>query len=320
MGSGRNFQSISSNIVSAKLINGQGELIEITRESEITIDGITYRLYDALGVSLGLLGVLVEVTLQCVPQFHLKSTEHVISFDEYAQNAIALSKKHEYFKAWWFPHTDKVFVFEIDKTTEVAHTSLTSKQEETLCNLDADTHPLFEKTIEDPTSIPKVNQNCLNQYFFERTQVGKAVDVLVSSETVPMVVTEFAIPEEDGIQALKEFRRLLLASDNYLHFPVDLRFSASEDFWLSPAYKRNSFYIGMCVRLYKEQETPKVFQLFYDVMQQYKARPHWGKLFDSDVFKAKEHYEKLEAFLTVKKHFDPNNRFTNKYLQSWLET
>jgi L-gulonolactone oxidase len=139
-----------------------------------------------------------------------------------------------------------------------------------------------------------------------------------------MIVSEYALDfdrEEDGkkiyVQALTEFQQLLEEKDLKLHFPVDLRFASNESSWLSPAYEQRCFYIGMCVREYSSPQIPAIMQAFFDLMEKFGARPHWGKLFDSKI-NLKKCFPKLEDFLKVKTKLDPHNLLTNKHFQVWF--
>jgi FAD/FMN-containing dehydrogenase len=323
-GSGKNIRSLSANIRSLKLILANGNICEIDRDSKIIIDGESFNLWQAASISLGMLGVVSEVVMECVPQYSLKSEELQISFEEYVDSANLLANNFEYFKAWWFPHTGKVHLFKtqlldesdvIESQKEIRYSEAQKKRDS---ELDAFSGPLFEQSLHQMDMIPEINQRCLDDFFSSRIKVDTAVNILVHDETVPMIVSEFAVPIGDHLKALVAFKKALENEELYLHFPVDLRFSAAEESWLSPAFQQDVFYIGICIRAYKKKEIPKVMKLFFGIMNEYKARPNWGKLFDADQLKFVELYPKWEDFRKLKKELDPKDVFLNDDLKQWF--
>lgn len=62
--------------------------------------------------------------------------------------------------------------------------------------------------------------------------------------------TEWAIPYERTRECLRHLRKWLenepyTTDGTYPHFPIELRFSAPDDIWLSPAYGRRTCWIGI---------------------------------------------------------------------------
>ena len=66
----------------------------------------------------------------------------------------------------------------------------------------------------------------------------------------PQYTTEWAIPYENSQACLREIREYLQKEQrNPLgirpHFPVEIRFSAPDDIWLSPSFGRRTCWIGV---------------------------------------------------------------------------
>jgi len=71
-----------------------------------------------------------------------------------------------------------------------------------------------------------------------------------SAEQFAQHTTEWAIPYERTKECLVHLREWLenepyTADGTYPHFPIELRFSAPDDIWLSPAYGRRTCWIGI---------------------------------------------------------------------------
>lgn len=325
-GSGARHRSMSAAIERLTLVRADGSLLSVDRDSTLTLDGVTYRLWDAASVSLGLLGVVSTVTLRCEPLFYLRSDESVMAFDAYLEAMDELAEENEYGKAWWFPHTGRVNVFRTRRISPAEYADrarlerYTDSQRERDRTLDAVTRPLFAQSLAQPHTIPALNRYCLDTFFTPKTRIGTAMDVLVHAETVPMIVSEYALPRSGSQHrdALRAFHDDIERGDLPLHFPVDLRYTAAETSWLSPACDRDSFYIGMCVREYRQRDIPPVMRRFFARMHEHHGRPNWGKLFELDAATLAALYPQLGAFRRLRRQLDPEGRFLNDALAEWL--
>jgi FAD/FMN-containing dehydrogenase len=321
-GSGLKHRSLSAQIEHLRIITASGEVLEINSDTVWRIGNNEVNLWEAASISLGMLGIVTAVTLRCEPLFYVRSEESVIEFDEFIERMDDYARRYEYFKAWWFPHTDKVYLF---KTARIDHYDEKNKLEKFTIEqkmrdreIDEVTAPLFVKSNNDPSLIPIVNKYCLDYYFTPRTRIGNSFEILVHDETVPMVVSEYGLPVVDNShkKALLEFRDTLEGSAQKIHFPVDLRYAGAESSWLSPSYNQDTFYIGMCVREYRKREVHPSMQLFFDVMKKYKARPNWGKLSDLSKAALEEKYPRMNDFRELRNSLDPDGVFQNEFIRS----
>jgi L-gulonolactone oxidase len=178
---------------------------------------------------------------------------------------------------------------------------------------------LFRQSLEEPLLVPDINKESLEYYFTDKIRYGTSMDILVHEETVPMIVSEFALSIKKGKhqKALKEFRDII-EKNHHLHFPVDLRFTAAEESYLSAANGEPVFYIGICVREYKGKEIPEVMQVFIELMREYDARPNWGKISDFEKSDFEKSFLEMEKFKTVRNFLDPKGVFMNKKMQEWF--
>lgn len=323
-GSGLMHRSLSAEIEHLRIVTASAQVLEINRNIVLNIGGKELNVWNAASISLGMLGIVTEVTLKCEPLFYLKSEECVIDFDEYIEYMDDYAQRYEYFKAWWFPHTDKVYLFKAHRIEERLYNEkdklekFTTEQKKRDAAIDALTAPMFIKSHSDPSLIPGINKYCLDYFFTPRTRIGTSFGILVHDETVPMVVSEYGLPVLDNShrKALKEFRDVLEHSGQKVHFPVDLRYTNAESSWLSPSCNRDTFYIGMCVREYHKKEVHPSMQLFFDVMKKYNACPNWGKLSDLSKAELEKKYPRMNDFRELRNYLDANGIFQNEFIKN----
>lgn len=327
-GSSLKHKSFSAQIEKLRIITASGDILEINKETMLNIGNRELNVMEAASLSLGTFGIVTEITLKCEPLFYLKSEESVIGFDEFLESMDEYALRYEYFKAWWFPHTDKVYLFKAERIGIVQYREksklekYTSEQKDRDLKIDILTAPLFIKSNTVPALIPEINSYCLDYFFTPRTRIGNSFEILVHDETVPMVVSEYGLSMLDHChkKALKEFRDTLEHSEQKIHFPIDLRYTAAEESLLSPSYQQDTFYIGMCVREYRDKRIHPSMQLFFDVMKKYNASPNWGKLSDLSKTALEERFPGINDFRELRNHMDPNGVFLNEFIESMFQT
>src|SRR5688572_20341000 len=92
-GTGVRIGNISSSIVGMKLVTGTGDVLTITENDT--------ELLDAARVSLGALGIITEVTIQCVPMYDLEYSAYFAKFDDVIDKFDILNQQNERILVWW---------------------------------------------------------------------------------------------------------------------------------------------------------------------------------------------------------------------------
>lgn len=96
-GTGLGFGGISTQIAGATLVNGRGELVHLgADEPDLS----------AVALGLGALGVLVDITLRCVPAFNLEAVEAPAKLPEVLAGWGDSLASIDHYEFYWFPHTD----------------------------------------------------------------------------------------------------------------------------------------------------------------------------------------------------------------------
>ncbi|CNM30238.1 oxidoreductase [Mycobacterium tuberculosis] len=94
-------------------------------------------------------------------------------------------------------------------------------------------------------------------------------------------------------------------------FPIEVRFSAPDDSFLSTAYGRDTCYIA--VHQYAGMEFESYFRAVEEIMDDYAGRPHWGKRHYQTAATLRERYPQWDRFAAVRDRLDPDRVFLNDY-------
>jgi FAD/FMN-containing dehydrogenase len=301
-GTGLPFGILATQIVGMKIVTGTGDVV--------TLDEHDPRL-PAARVSLGALGIVAEVTLQCVDDYKLEVSYYWCTFDEIVGNLDTLLRENDRVRLWWLvwslgcrqdmivttmnkPGTPRGF---LGKYPEVGRHINGA--------LPMETKGLVRK---------RARKGASPCFRFQPTNVDYDAALTVPLLRVLHRECEYALGVEKTAEALHACKAFFEERDMKLLMPVEVRFVKADDALLSPARHRDSGYIGVSVR---EGEAPlEVFTRFEPLMRVRGGRPHWGKLFNLTGSQVKELYpDSYETFRTFRDGMDPKRRFANDQIR-----
>lgn len=108
-GTGLKLGSLHTQIVGMKLVTGDGQLLSLTEEHDP-------ELMQAARVNLGALGVITEVTIQCVPNYNLEWKAEPHPFDGVLNNLPALLNDNDRVRLYWLSGTNVIQVMTMNHT------------------------------------------------------------------------------------------------------------------------------------------------------------------------------------------------------------
>jgi L-galactono-1,4-lactone dehydrogenase len=121
-GTGRQIAPVDHYVTELKLVTPAKGLVTLNEEN-----GDVFQLAK---VGLGCLGVVVEVTMQCIPAHRLVEHTFVLTREEAKQQLDKLLKKHKHMRYMWIPYTDAVVVVTNDPEDEAANVPQTLSKSE----------------------------------------------------------------------------------------------------------------------------------------------------------------------------------------------
>lgn len=305
-GTGVRLGNLSSQIVAMNLVTGEGERLHLSGES----DGERMR---GARVSLGALGVITQVTIQCVRAYKLELNAGVHPFENVLERLDQLLEVNEWVRLYWYPGTGAVYVNTFNPTAE----PVTPRSSMDWFNNVVIRHDLMSLFLKSGNMCPAL-VNPLNRLQaaigFKRERRVARSDLAL---TIPMPAahqeTEYAVPIKRTVEAIRRTRKLIEREDYHANVPLEVRFVAGDDTMLSPAYGRDVAYIGGYT--YGKDFARSYFAGFERAMKELGGRPHWGKYLTLNACEAREMYPEFDRFNAIRRELDPRGTFTNKFIR-----
>ncbi|HEV7310191.1 D-arabinono-1,4-lactone oxidase [Ensifer sp.] len=282
-GTGARLGNMASQIVGMRLVEPDGSIL--------VVDETTPDLLEAARVSVGMLGVISEITLQAMDSYNLHEKLWRCTFDEMIEQHDELAAKHRHFGFFWCPVPESRHCYCLPDTASVSTTNMTSD----VCEM---------KVIDITEEAPM-------ERGFEK--------IAYSSEIYPIEYVpnfhelEYAVPVANGKDAVKAVRKLMLEKHPTCIYPIEYRFTAGDTGWISPFYEQDSITLSV-----SGEPGTDYWEYLKDVdtiLRQYGSRPHWGKLHFLGAEDVTALYPRAGDFRALRAKVDPEGRFLNDHLR-----
>jgi FAD/FMN-containing dehydrogenase len=282
-GTGATLGNMSSQVVGMRLVQPDGSVLDVTDAERLL----------AARVSLGLLGAISTITLQAMAAYNLKETVWRDDFEACMEAHDELAATNRHFAFFWCPVPESRHLYCLADTSAVSRTPR-----------DFDVCEMKVMNITDEAPYTRADG-------FEK--------VAYSSEIYPIEYVpnfhelEYAVPVAHGKQALREVRELMLTRHRDCIYPVEYRFTAADDAWISPFFEQDSVTISV-------SGGPGIDYWDYlrdvdAILRQYGSRPHWGKLHFTNADDMPRLFRRYEAFRALRRELDPAGVFLNDHLR-----
>ncbi|MEV1328265.1 D-arabinono-1,4-lactone oxidase [Micromonospora costi] len=304
-GTGAAYGCLSTFVEAVTLVTGTGEVLRCSAEEHPDV-------LAAARVSLGALGVLVEVTLRCVDAFVLHAHERPAPLDAVLAEVPDLVEAHDHVEFYWFPYTARVQVKTNDRVP--ADDRPLSRLRGWLDD-DFLANTVFAGACRLGRAVPGLAPTISAisaRALTERRYTGRSDTVFCTPRRVRFVEMEYGLPRAALGEALGALRRIVDGLPFRVLFPVEVRFTAADDIWLSHGYGRDSVYLA--IHQYVGMPYEPYFSAFEQVAAGLGGRPHWGKLHWRDAATLAPAYPRWADFRAVRDRLDPDRVFTNPHL------
>jgi L-gulonolactone oxidase len=304
-GTGARFPNLSARIVALRLVTAAGDVLTLSEGDD----------YLAARVSIGALGVISQVTVQAVPLYTLSRRDERRAMSQTLERLDEYVDGNDHFEFFVFPYG------------ETALTRTTRRSAETPTETPMWKRRLYENVENGglslacrtgrrfPRAAPGLNR-LMTSMMSQSTVSDRAYKVYATDRKVRFTEMEYAIPREHARAAIQRIIDVVRRRQLPILFPIEVRFAASDDAFLSTAHGRDTCYIA--VHQYSRMEFETYFRAVEAIMDEYAGRPHWGKRHYQTAGTLRERYPGWDRFAAVRDRLDPERVFLNDYTRRVL--
>lgn len=304
-GTGARFKNVSAQIVSARVVTATGEVLEVSEGDD----------YLAARVSLGALGVISQVTLKVVPLFTLHREDELRPLTETLDRLDADVDGNDHFEFFVFPYGDTALTRTTRRSNESPRPAPAWKKKLGEGFENVGLNVICRAGRQFPSAAPRLNR-LLTSLMSPSSVQDHGWKVYASARNVKFTEMEYAIPREHARVAVQRVIDLVRRRNLPIMYPLEVRFSAPDDAFLSTANGRDTCYIA--VHQFSGMEFETYFRAVEEIMDEYEGRPHWGKRHYQTAATLRERYPDWDRFIAVRDRLDPDRVFRNDYTRRVL--
>lgn len=302
-GTGVGYRNLSSQVEAMRVVTADGEVREITAGDELR----------AARVSLGALGVITEVTLRCKPLYTLRRVDERQPLAETLERLEEIATGRERFEFFSFPYSEWALWRTTEETADAPQSRSHWLEDVVLENAALGAFCRAGRAF--PRLTPAIDRT-LGRLASGGVRVDRAHRIYANARLVHFTEMEYAIPRAHGAEAVRRVFDLVERRRLPVLFPIEVRFGAPDDAFLSPGTGRDSCYVA--VHVYRGMEFETYFRGVEAVMREYGGRPHWGKRHYRSAAELSGLYPEWDRFAAVRDGLDPGRVFANDYVDRVL--
>jgi FAD-linked oxidoreductase len=302
-GTGERFQNVSAQIASVEMVTADG--------SVVVADDSHPDLLRAARVGLGALGIVHAVSMRTVPAFTIDRIDSARPLGETLERLDELNAGCDHFEFYVFPHTEVALCRESRRTGEPPrprHRAAVYAQEVILENWLGQLFVLAGRHF--PSQAPRLSRIASRGVGRSR-KVDRSFEVFASERRIRFTEMEWGIPRDHAREAIERVIAEASRSEYAVAFPIEVRFVAGDDSFLSPSHERDTCYIA--VHQDRKLDWGPYFRAVEAIATSYGGRPHWGKRHFRSAADLAPLYPRWADFQRIRARLDPAGTFGNAY-------
>ncbi len=299
-GSGDTNGCLATAAAALEVVTASGETVSLSREQ--------YPFQGAV-IGLGGLGVVTKLTLDLLPAFAMRQDVYenlsLSQLEDHFEEIVSAAYSVSLFTDWQSGGFNQVWF----KRRVAEGTAFEPEPELFGARLAANPlHPIAGLSAENCTE-----QMGIPGPWHERLPHFRMGFTPSSGEELQ---SEYFVPRQHAGAALGAIGRLRDHVAPLLQIS-EVRTIAADPLWMSPFYQRAS----AAIHFTWKKDWPEVRRLLPVIEEQlapFAARPHWGKLFAMPPARLQSLYEKLPDFRQLLGRCDPQGKFRNAFLDTYI--
>lgn len=328
---------LGQNITSLTIMLSNAQLVTCSADKNV-------ELFRAALLSLGSLGVIVEMTFQAVPDFNIAWSQRLVELPYILNNwSESFWKQKEYTRVWWLPYLNRAVIWSADPTDEPHRAPKPSFYGGKFG------YYLYHNLLAVSNYIPRIlpfiewlifglqygfKPNSYSVSAVEPARTGLLMDCLYSQW-----VNEWALPLHKGPEAIGRLSAWInrrptkehnIPFDNrglYVHCPVEVRVSDTTKPtngvipFLDPTCRDEpTLYLNATLYRPYGKDPPcrdRYYEAFEWLMRELGGRPHWAKNF---MYTGRDAITEMYApnndmtsFMEIRNESDPDGMFLGQW-------
>ncbi|MBL0650846.1 D-arabinono-1,4-lactone oxidase [Aeromonas caviae] len=321
-GQGLHQSALCDTVAALTVMLANGDIIRVDR---------TDPRFGAFVMGMGMLGILLDVTLNTVPNRIMRCTKFTTDYPFLLEHNERLNREHAFVKSWWFAWTGESHIWLVDPASddEVARYRAGGSEplvlegdmnERMNLALNATIDATLQKMARDTKDDARAGEHFETVRRFKDASdlVGNVYQILCKGIPAPQINCEVAVPLERMGEALEILQAWQEANPGVLHYPFILRCTGPSVAWLSAAHGKSVCWIGFLVYLAADgtfvggsmEQMRELQQLLVPLG----GIPHFGKHLAMDLYDFPALLPRWHDFLALKRELDPHGRFENRWL------
>ncbi len=279
-GSGIHLQNFSATLVGARMVDGLGNIVDISHEQNSEV-------LPALQTSIGLLGMLTRATIKVRPAYELHASTEVVPFEAMLERFDDYLHQFRSFSFFWCPTDESAALYNL-----------------TGAGADDCALRLFNLPAPD----------------LDRSALGPNERVDRAYRVYPMIYDpnfhemEYFLPLAQAREILREMRQLMRRWLPLSVYPLEIRNVAADDAWMSPNYQRDNLVVSISGQ--PGTDYWPYLRACDSLFAEFKGRPHWGKLHFMTADRLARLFPRYEDFVHMRRRFDPKGTFLNAHTRA----
>jgi FAD-linked oxidoreductase len=308
-GTGARLPTLSAGIHAMRLVLADGSVTEINEDD----DPEALR---AARVGIGCLGAVAEVVLKVGDAFVLEGIDERRPLDDVLERIEEIVDSNDHFEFLSFPHSRLVHARtnnRVDVPARPRSRAGAWANDVLLTNHAFGVACRLGRRV--PSWIPAINRT-VTRLGGKNSRIDRSDRIFTTPRRVRFTEMEYAIPRAYGADAVRAVHRMVEERGFAVPFPMEVRFVASDDAFLSPAHGRDTCYVA--VHMFERMQWEPYFRAVEEIMDGFGGRPHWGKRHFQTAETLRPRYPEWTRFAAVRARLDPEGRFTNDYVRRVL--
>ena len=282
-GSGRHFPNFSAVLEGARLVDGTGTVIEVSREENAD-------LLPALQTSIGVLGIFTEVTIKVSPAYQLHARTDIMKFDEVMDRFDHDVEAYRHYGLFWMPTDESARLYNLE-------------------GAGADDCVVKRYKAFDPADpAPGLDTH---------ERFGPAYQIYPMVYDPNFHEVEYFLPLERARDILIEMRRLMMRWLPLSVYPLEVRVVAQDEAWMSPNYQRDNLVVSISGE--PGVDYWPYLRACDSLFAEFGGRPHWGKIHFMTADRVARLFPRYEDFVGVRRRLDPGGVFLNAHTRALFE-